>query len=114
MKSIIERKIVPEYQTIYKYVSDDGKFMSESQYEVERYEKEQQKPYIEEYKKKLAELHDWVTENESHLYTGKKYSGTLDQMVLYLLFLLLVQILLLVVLLVLVPHNMKPLHYLTY
>ena len=85
MKSIIERKIVPEYQTIYKYVSDDGKFMSESQYEVERYEKEQQKPYIEEYKKKLAELHDWVTENESHLYTGKKYSGTLDQMVLYLL-----------------------------
>lgn len=85
MKSIIERKIVPEYQTIYKYVSDDGKFMSESQYEVEHYEKEQQKPYIEEYKKKLAELHNWVTENESHLYTGKKYSGTLDQMVLYLL-----------------------------
>ena len=85
MKSIIERKIVPEYQTIYKYVSDDGKFMSENQYEVERYEKEQQKPYIEEYKKKLAELHNWVTENESHLYTGKKYSGTLDQMVLYLL-----------------------------
>ena len=36
MKSIIERKIVPEYQTIYKYVSDDGKFMSENQYEVER------------------------------------------------------------------------------
>ena len=85
MKSIIERKIVPEYQTIYKYVSDDGKFMSESQYEVERYEKEQQKPYIEEYKKKLAELHDWVTENKSHLHMGKNYSGTLDQMVLYLL-----------------------------
>lgn len=85
MKPIIERKIVPEYQTIYKYISDDGKFMSEIQYEVERYEKEQQKPYIEEYKKKLAELHNWVTENESHLYTGKKYSGTLDQMVLYLL-----------------------------
>lgn len=85
MKPIIERKIVPEYQTIYKYVSDDGKFMSESQYEVERYEKEQQKPYIEEYKKKLAELHDWVTENESHLYMGKKHSGTLDQMILYLL-----------------------------
>lgn len=85
MREIIERKIVPEYKTMYKYVSDDGKFISESQSKVERYEKEQQKPYIDEYKKKLAELHDWVTENEGHLYTGKNYSGTLDQMVLYLL-----------------------------
>ena len=85
MREVKEKKVVSEYQTVYRYISDDGKFMSESRYEVERYEKEQQKPYIEEYKKKLAELHNWVTENESHLYTGKDYSGTLDQMVLYLL-----------------------------
>lgn len=85
MREIIERKIVPEYKTIYKYVSDDGKFMSESQSKVERYEEEQQKPYIEEYKKKLAELHNWATENKSHLYTGRDCSGTLDQMILYLL-----------------------------
>ena len=85
MREVKEKKVVSEYQTVYRYISDDGKFESESYSKVERYEKEQQKPYIEEYKKKLAELHDWVTENKSHLYTGKKYSGTLDQMVLYLL-----------------------------
>lgn len=85
MKEIKERKLVSEYQTVYKYVSDDGKFESDNQYDVEDYEEEQQKPYIEEYKKKLAELHSWVTENKSHLYTGKDCSGTLDQMVLYLL-----------------------------
>lgn len=85
MREVKEKKLVPEYQIVYNYISDDGKFKSESHSEVERYEKEQQKPYIEEYKKKLAELHDWVTENESHLYTGKNHSGTLDQMVLYLL-----------------------------
>ena len=85
MREVKEKKMVSEYQTVYRYISDDGKFESENRYDVEDYEKEQQKPYIEEYKKKIAELHDWVTENESHLYTGKDYSGTLDQMVLYLL-----------------------------
>lgn len=30
-------------------------------------------------------MHDWVTENKDRLYTGKDRSGTLDQMVLYLL-----------------------------
>ncbi len=85
MREVKEKKLVSEYQTVYRYISDDGKFESDNQYDVEDYEKEQQKPYIEEYKKKLAELHNWVTENKSHLYTGKDYSGTLDQMVLYLL-----------------------------
>lgn len=85
MKIIKEKKVVSEYQTVYRYISDDGKFESENRYDVERYEKEQQKPYIEEYKKKLVELHNWVTENEGHLYMGKDYQGTLDQMVLYLL-----------------------------
>ena len=85
MREVKEKKMVTEEQTVYRYISDDGKFESESYFKVERYEKEQQKPYIEEYKKKLAELHNWVTENEGHLYTGKDYCGTLDQMVLYLL-----------------------------
>lgn len=85
MREVKEKKLVSEYQTVYNYISDDGKFESESYSKVERYEKEQQQPYIEEYKKKLAELHNWVTENESHLYTNKNYSGTLDQMILYLL-----------------------------
>lgn len=85
MREVKEKKMVTEEQTVYRYISDDGKFMSESQSKVEDYEKEQQKPYIEEYKKKLAELHSWVTENKDRLYTGKDHSGTLDQMVLYLL-----------------------------
>ena len=85
MREVKEKRLVSEYQTVYKYISDDGKFESDNQYDVEDYEEEQQKPYIEEYKKKLAELHNWVTENKDHLYTGKNYSGTLDQMVLYLL-----------------------------
>lgn len=85
MREVKEKKMVTEEQTVYRYISDDGKFMSESQSKVERYEEEQQKPYIEEYKKKLAELHSWVIKNKSHLYTGKDDSGTLDQMVLYLL-----------------------------
>lgn len=85
MREVEEKKLVSEYQTVYRYISDDGKFESESYFKVKHYEEEQQKPYIEEYKKKLAELHNWVTENKGHLYTGKDYSGTLDQMVLYLL-----------------------------
>lgn len=85
MREIKEKKLVSEYQTVYKYISDDGKFESDDQYDVEEYEEEQQKPYIEEYKKKLTELHNWVTENKDRLYTGKDYFGTLDQMVLYLL-----------------------------
>lgn len=85
MREVKEKRLVSEYQTVYKYISDDGKFESDNQYDVEDYEEEQQKPYIEEYRKKLAELHNWVTENKDRLYTGKNYSGTLDQMVLYLL-----------------------------
>lgn len=85
MREVKEKRLVSEYQTVYKYISDDGKFESDNEYEVEDYEEEQQKPYVEEYKKKLTELHNWVTENKNHLYTGKNYRGTLDQMVLYLL-----------------------------
>lgn len=85
MREVKEKKMVTEEQTVYKYVSDDGKFESESRWKVEEYEKKQQKPYIEEYKNKLTELHNWVTENKDHLYLGKNHSGTLDRMVLYLL-----------------------------
>lgn len=85
MKEIKEKKLVQTEQTVYKYISDDGKFSSEFSYDVEKYEQKQQEPYIKEYKTRLSELHKWVTENKEYLYTGKDYAGTLDEMILYLL-----------------------------
>lgn len=39
MREVKEKKMVTEEQTVYKYVSDDGKFESESRWKVEEYEK---------------------------------------------------------------------------
>lgn len=85
MREVKEKKMVTEEQTVYKYVSDDGKFESESRWKVEEYEKDLGRPYFNEYCEILSELKDYVEENKQFLKQFRKAEGTLDQMVLYLL-----------------------------
>lgn len=86
MKEIKEKKMVTEEQTVYKYVSDDGKFESESRWKVDEYEREQRRPYFEEYKKRLNELVDYVNENKAHLEPCECSFRDFNRMVLFLLF----------------------------
>ena len=46
MREVKEKKMVTEERTVYKYVSDDGKFESESRWKVEEYEEDLGKPYL--------------------------------------------------------------------
>ncbi len=68
------------------YVSKDGKFSSEYSHEVDAYEREQRRPYVEEYKKRLDELVNYVKENELFLKPVEYCYGDFSEMVLFLLF----------------------------
>lgn len=85
MREIKEKKMVTEEQTVYKYISNDGKFMSESRWEVEEYEENLGRPYFNEYREILSELKDYVEENKQFLKQFRNAEGTLQEMVLYLL-----------------------------
>jgi len=85
MREIKEKKMVTEEQTVYKYVSDDGKFKSESRWEVEDYEEDQGRPYFNEYREILSELKNYVEENAQFLKPFRNAEGNLTEMVLYLL-----------------------------
>lgn len=85
MKEIKEKKLVEKEEIITKYVSDDGKFTSESRYRVDEYEREQRRPYFEEYKKRLDELVNYVNENKSHLKGCECSFYEFSRMVLFLL-----------------------------
>lgn len=85
MIEIKEKVLKPEYQMIYKYVSDDGKFTSEFQYDVEEYEKKQGEPYFKDFTNKIVELKKYVDENKQNLQYFKNYKGNLEELILYLL-----------------------------
>ncbi len=85
MKEVKEKQIVTEEQTVYKYVSDDDKFESESRWKVEEYEKDLNRPYFNEYCEILSELKDYVEKNKQFLKQFRNTEGTLQEMVLYLL-----------------------------
>lgn len=85
MREIKTRILKPEYQTVYTYVSDDGKFTSKFEWDVEEYEKKQGEPYFQEYLKRLKELKEFSDKNKQHLEHFKDYKGNLEELVLYLL-----------------------------
>lgn len=85
MIEIKERVLKPEYQTVYKYVSDDGKFTSKFQWDVEQYEKQQGEPYFKDFINKIAELKNYVNENKQNLQHFKNCQGNLEELILYLL-----------------------------
>lgn len=53
-REIKGKKLVQIEQIEYKYISNDGKFSSEYSHEVDAYEREQRRPYVEEYKRDLT------------------------------------------------------------
>lgn len=85
MKKLETRVLKPEYQTVYTYASDDGKFTSKFSWDVEEYEKKQGEPYFKEYQKKLKELKEYSDKNRQYLEHFKDYKGNLEELVLYLL-----------------------------
>lgn len=85
-REIKGKKLVQIEQIEYKYISNDGKFSSEYSHEVDAYEREQRRPYVEEYKKRLDELVNYVKENELFLKPVEYCYGDFSEMVLFLLF----------------------------
>lgn len=85
-REIKGKKLAQIEQIEYKYISNDGKFSSEYSHEVDAYEREQRRPYVEEYKKRLDELVNYVKENELFLKPTESSYGDFSRMVLFLVF----------------------------